>query len=240
MADRDPNTERGAPNSPETDVSPAERRKMSTAHTVRRARRVGRPVGTLSRHQGEDVGPGVSATIAALHGGAGRTRDEQDAYFEGVARARYIIRRTFRIFDEVARQADLEPLQHQALIQIVGGGVTEGPLPVSRIADRLDVTSAFASRLVQELEHKGLVQRRASEKDRRVILVDATSEGREVLLRVSEGLRRHVGYFHSQLTEEDRAAALTVMAFYVGVPLVESDVDAVISLVRSAVDADRG
>ena len=196
-------------------------------------------MGTLSRNHGEGVGPGVAATINALNGGAGGSPEEHDAYFEGVARARYIIRRTFRIFDQVAREADLEPLQHQALIQVVGGGVTEGPLPVSRIADRLDVTSAFASRLIQELEAKGLVVRRPSEVDRRVILVEATEAGRTCLLRVSEGLRRHVTYFHSQLSEEDRAAALTVMAFYVGVPLVESDVDAVISLVGSAVNADR-
>lgn len=202
-------------------------------------RRMGRPVGTLSRDNGEGAGPGVAATIAALNGGAGGTTEEHDAYFEGVARARYIIRRTFRIFDEVARRSGLEPLQHQALIQIVGGGVTEGPLPVSRIADRLDITPAFASRLVQELQAKGFVERRPSENDRRVIHVEATDDGRALLLKVSEGLRRHVTYFHSQLGEEDRAAALTVMAFYVGVPLADADVDAVISLVRSAVDADR-
>jgi len=188
----------------------------------------------MSADDGEGVGPGVTATIAALNGGAGGTEDEHDAYFEGVARARYIIRRTFRIFDEVARRSGLEPLQHQALIQVVGGAVTEGLLPVSRIADRLDVTPAFASRLVRELEGMGLVERRPSQLDRRVILVEATAEGRARLLTVSEGLRRHVTYFHSQLTDEDRAAALTVMAFYVGVPLVETDVDAVISLVRSA------
>lgn len=218
---------------------PGRSREATEPGTRAMARRMGRPVGTLSRGDGVDVGPGVAATIAALNGGAGGTPAEHDAYFEGVARARYIIRRTFRIFDEVARQFELEPLQHQALIQIVGGGVTEGPLPVSRIADRLDVTAAFASRLVQDLETRGYVERHPSGSDRRKILVEATAEGRSCLLRVSEGLRRHVTYFHSQLSEEDRAAALTVMAFYVGVPLVESDVDAVIGLVKSAVEADR-
>ena len=229
----------GAPIDPDSVVDRPTRRRMSSAGPIGTTLRVGRPVGTLSRDTGDGVGPGVAATIAALNGGAGGTKVEHDAYFEGVARARYIIRRTFRIFDEVARGANLEPLQHQALIQIVGGSVTEGPLPVSRIADRLDVTAAFASRLVQDLEAKGFVQRKPSTSDGRVILVEATEPGRECLLRVSEGLRRHVTYFHSQLSAEDRAAALTVMAFYVGVPLVDADVDAVMSLVGSALNADR-
>ena len=185
------------------------------------------------------VGRGIAATISALRGGAGGTPAEVDAYFEGVARARYIIRRTFRIFDEVARNSDLEPLQHQALIQILGGGVTEGALPVSRVAERLNVTPAFASRLVQELEAKDLVVRRASEVDRRVILVEATANGRRCLAKVSDGVRRDVSYFQSHLTEEDRAAALTVMAFYVGVPLNDDDLESIRSLVQSAVHAQR-
>lgn len=193
----------------------------------------------LSVRKPGQVGRGVAATISALRRGAGGTPAEVDAYFEGVARARYIIRRTFRIFDEVAHNSELEPLQHQALIQIVGGGVTEGALPVSRIAERLNVTSAFASRLVQELEAKRLVVRRPSEVDRRVILVEATQDGRRCLAKVSDGVRRHVSYFQSHLSEEDRAAALTVMAFYVGVPLDDDDVESIRSLVQSAVQAQR-
>lgn len=201
-------------------------------------RNVGRAVARLSVRNTGQVGKGVRATMLALRrGAAGRPRDV-DAYFEGVARARYIIRRTFRIFDDVARDAEVEPLQHQALIQILGGGVTEGPLPVSRIADRLDVSSAFASRLVQELEGKGLVVRRPSEVDRRVILVEATDEGRACLARVSDGVRRHVAYFQSHLTEEDRAAALTTVAFYVGVPLGDDDLECISRLVQSAMGAE--
>lgn len=193
----------------------------------------------LSVHNAAQAGRGVAATISALRRPAKGSPGQIDRYFEGVARARYIIRRTFRIFDEVARNAEIEPLQHQALIQIIGGGVTEGPLPVSRIAERLDVTSAFASRLVQELEAKGLVIRRPSDVDRRVILVEATAKGRRCLSTVSDGVRRHVSYFQSQLSDEDRAAALTVVAFYVGVPLNDDDLESISKLVRSAVEAER-
>ena len=41
-------------------------------------------------------------------------------YFHGVAEARYVIRRIFRIVDEQAKSAGLEPLEHQALIQLFG------------------------------------------------------------------------------------------------------------------------
>lgn len=203
------------------------------------SRSVGIAVARRSVRNPGRVGRGIAATINALRGGPGGTPVEVDAYFEGVARARYIIRRTFRIFDEVARNSDLEPLQHQALIQILGGGVTEGALPVSRIAERLNVTSAFASRLVQDLEAKELVVRRPSEVDRRVILVEATAHGRRCLTTVSDGVRRDVAYFQSHLTEEDRAAALTVMAFYVGVPLNDDDLESIRSLVQSAIHAQR-
>ena len=41
-------------------------------------------------------------------------------YFVDVAEARYVLRRVFRIAEEQAKAAGLEPLTHQALIQIYG------------------------------------------------------------------------------------------------------------------------
>src|SRR3954469_24016396 len=104
-------------------------------------------------------------------------------YFSGVAQARYVIRNILRIVDEQARTAELEPLQHQTLIQVFGASA---PLQVNDVAARLGVAPAFASRLVRELEEKGLVKRSASERDRRVTLVTVTEEGVRVLGEIDE------------------------------------------------------
>ena len=146
-----------------------------------------------------------------------RTRGFQ-AYFHGVAEARYVIRKVFRIVDEQAKRAGLEPLEHQALIQIFGA---PAPMRVIDLADRLDIPSAFASRLAKNLEEKQLVTRSRSESDRRSTHVDATDEARDVLAAIDEEVSVHVNYFQSQLRETERAAALGIFSFYVGASRVE-------------------
>lgn len=146
-----------------------------------------------------------------------RTRGFQ-AYFHGVAEARYVIRKVFRIVDEQAKPAGLEPLEHQALIQVFG---SPNPMRVIDLADRLDIPPAFASRLAKGLEEKELVTRSRSKTDRRSTYVAATDEARDVLAAIDEQAGLHVNYFQSQLRESERAAALGVFAFYVGASRVE-------------------
>jgi DNA-binding MarR family transcriptional regulator len=163
--------------------------------------------------------------------GAGRQRHLKE-YFRGIAQARYTVRRVFRIVDEQARRAGLDPLQHQALIQIFGAG--EAALRVNDVAERLDIAPAFASRLVRELAAKGLVSRDASDTDRRITLVSVSDAGRELLAQIDRDVHVHVTYFQSQLSEEERLAALVIFAFYVGVSLEDEDVKAFDAIVKNA------
>lgn len=135
-------------------------------------------------------------------------------YFHGIAEARHVVRKVFRIVDEQARQAGLEPLEHQALIQIFGS--PESHLRVNEVAERLDIAAAFASRLLRSLEKRGLVDRSASEHDRRITLVEVTPEGRQKLATIDEQVHVHVEYFQRQLDESARMAALGIFAFYLG------------------------
>lgn len=153
-------------------------------------------------------------------------------YFRGVARARYIVRRLFRIIDEQARRAGLDPLQHQALIQIFGAG--EELLRINDVAERLDIAPAFASRLTRELESKGYIERHSSDEDRRITLVSTSAAGQDKLTEIDQHVHIHVQYFHSQLSADERAAALTIFAFYVGVPLESGDVKTLTDLVATA------
>ena len=143
--------------------------------------------------------------------------NDSKTYFESVAHARYVMRRVMRIVDDQAKREQLEPLEHQALIQVYGAA--GGPVKVNELAERLDIVAAHASRLVRALETKGLVTRRRSDADRRVTLVEATDEGGDLLERVDRRVHLHVDVFKDQLSHHARSAAFRIFSFYVGVPV---------------------
>ncbi len=154
------------------------------------------------------------ALAAWAQSGQGGITD-QKAYVQAVATARYVIRKVVRIVDDVAREYGFDPLAHQALIQIFGAG--DQPLAVNQLAERLDIVPAFASRLVRDLEGRGLVRRERVDEDRRMIRVMATPEAGPVLAEINELVQAHAELFHRQLTDDQRQAALVVFAFFVGV-----------------------
>ena len=147
-------------------------------------------------------------------------------YVHGIAQARYVVRKVFRIVDEEARKWGVDSLEHQMLLQLFGGGVSG--LTVSALAERLDIAAAFGSRLIKALEVKGYVQRRRSEEDRRVTRVIVTEKGEELLRTVDKSVHMHVEYFQTQLTADQRLAALAIYAFYLGLG-ADSHVGAAIS-----------
>lgn len=145
--------------------------------------------------------------------GPGRHERFRD-YINAVAEARHIIRKMLRIVEEQAKQQGLDPLEHQALLQIYAAD--NHAVPVSRVAERLDIAPAFASRLIRGLEEKGLVTREQSTQDRRVTFVTATDAGVEILRRVDASVHHHAQYFRSQLSDDARESALATFVFYLG------------------------
>ena len=156
------------------------------------------------------------------------------SHVHNVAQARHVIRRIFRIIDEQARQLGLEPLEHQALLQIYGA--TGDTVSINRVAERVDIAPAFASRLIRALEGKGLVTRSQSQSDRRVTTVTATDEGVRLLQAIDDAIHMHVSYFQQLLPDGERFAALAIFAFYVG---LASD-SLVAEAIRSGVRAIEG
>jgi DNA-binding MarR family transcriptional regulator len=152
--------------------------------------------------------------MASREPGAAQNLDD---FFRGVAQARYVIRRIVRIVEEQAKRHGLDPLEHQALLQLYGSD--SHALQASRLAERLDVPAAVVSRLVKQLESRGLVIRDKSSVDRRVTDVTVTEAGRQKCLTVWEQVEMHVDYFQKQLTDEQRHLALVVFGFYVGVDI---------------------
>src|SRR3954468_7871649 len=136
-------------------------------------------------------------------------------YFRGVAQARYVLRKVFRLVEEEAKRAGIDPLAHQALIQIYGSPA--GALKVKDVAERLDITPAFASSLVKALAIKELVATKKDKLDSRVNWVQVTKNGRDLLHRIDEQVQIHVDYFTRGLNSLETEAALSILMFYAGV-----------------------
>ena len=140
---------------------------------------------------------------------------EFHTYMHYVAEMRVVIRKVQKIIADCARRNGLEPLHHQALIQVYGA--PERRLSVGRLADNLNVSPALASRLVGELESERLARRLPSKEDRRATHVVATASGVQRLYDIVEDVHREVAAFNSRLLPEQRKAALEVFALYIGV-----------------------
>src|SRR5687767_11148722 len=60
----------------------------------------------------------------------------------------------------------------------------KGPLPLGEIRDRILVTGASTTYVVNKLEQRGLMRRRVSSEDKRVVFAEITPAGRELIREV--------------------------------------------------------
>jgi DNA-binding MarR family transcriptional regulator len=142
---------------------------------------------------------------------------DRSVYFRGVASARYVLRKVFRLVEEEAKRAGIDPLAHQALIQIYGS--EREALRVKELAERLDISPAFSSSLVKLLLAKQYVTRERDKKDSRAACVRVTKKGQDLLHRIDEQVHIHVDYFTRNLAPAETEAALSILMFYAGVSL---------------------
>ncbi|MGI5836978.1 MAG: MarR family transcriptional regulator [Chloroflexota bacterium] len=98
---------------------------------------------------------------------------------------------------QVARSLDwagLELTMPQLKVLFLAGGAE--PMPAGKIARALGMTLSTATGVVDRLVNQGLIQRLENPNDRRIVLLQATPAGAELLERLlSAGLR----YFHEIL-----------------------------------------
>lgn len=111
--------------------------------------------------------------------------------YEALAEIRYRIRCFLNFSEASARGVGLEPQQHQLLLAV--RGLKEGVSPtIGRIAERLQVQHNTAVELVRRCVDKGLVVKRASERDRREVLIELTSAGMRVLEKLALAHRKEL------------------------------------------------
>jgi len=111
-----------------------------------------------------------------------QTRPEPD--FKAMAELRYQIRRFLRFSENAARQAGIEPQQHQLLLAVRGLPGNLKPT-IGVLAERMQLQHHSTVELVDRLADRGFLLRLRAADDRRQVLVKLTSDGEEFLAKLS-------------------------------------------------------
>jgi DNA-binding MarR family transcriptional regulator len=111
-------------------------------------------------------------------------RDLRPGEYRALAELRYRIRRFLRFSEAAARDAGLEPQQHQLLLA-VKGMPAERVASIGDVADRLQLKPNSVDELVRRVEQRGLITTKRGESDRRQVIVSLTADGEEALRELS-------------------------------------------------------
>ena len=111
-------------------------------------------------------------------------RNKQAIDYRSLADFRYEIRRFLNFSERAAREAGIEPHQHQALLAIKGLPIGQ-KATVGALAERLQVKHHTAVELVNRLQAKKLIRRSRSGADRREVFLELTGRGERILWRLT-------------------------------------------------------
>ncbi|MBI3751367.1 MAG: MarR family transcriptional regulator [Chloroflexi bacterium] len=83
-----------------------------------------------------------------------------------------------------------------------------GPLPMSRLAESLDISVASMTGVIDRMEKRGLVERRHDAEDRRVVLVHPASGASQLFTDIDGRRRAGLAKVLDHLSDEDLEALL--------------------------------
>ena len=104
--------------------------------------------------------------------------------FLAMAELRYQIRRFLRFSENAAREAGIEPQQHQLLLAVKGLPKNRKPT-IGVLAERMQLQHHSTVELVDRLADRGFLLRLRATDDRRQVLVKLTHDGEELLKKLS-------------------------------------------------------
>jgi DNA-binding MarR family transcriptional regulator len=104
--------------------------------------------------------------------------------FKAMSELRYQIRRFLRFSEQAARQAGIEPQQHQLLLAVRGLPAHLKPT-IGVLAERMQLQHHSTVELIDRLVDRGLLCRLRATDDRRQVLVKLTRDGEEFLQTLS-------------------------------------------------------
>jgi MarR family transcriptional regulator, organic hydroperoxide resistance regulator len=110
---------------------------------------------------------------------------------------------------EVLKPHGLSPTQYNVLRILRGAGA--GGLPCGEIAERMIAKDPDVTRLIDRLAKQGLVERRRSEADRRVVQVVITERGRKAIAPLDEAIAEHHKHRLGHLERADLVKLLALL-----------------------------
>lgn len=113
---------------------------------------------------------------------------------EALSEFRFRLRRFLRFSEDAARAHGITVLQYQALLHTQGFPGREWA-SISEIAERLQAQPHGVVALISRCEEAGLVKRRTSTADRRLVEVHLLPEGRKKLQALAKEFAEHVSEF---------------------------------------------
>ena len=87
----------------------------------------------------------------------------------------------------------------------------DGPTPMSRLAEQLQMGFSNVTGIVGRLEERGVVTRVHDQDDRRMVLASLTPAGTEMLKQVEETRLAHMRQLVEALTAEEQASVLIAL-----------------------------
>lgn len=134
-------------------------------------------------------------------GRSARASPDQVAAWQAMARA---VSATGRLIGAGLAGSELDASDHDVLITLAQGPA-DGLRP-TELAARVLLTKSGMTRLLDRLEERGLIERRACATDRRGQLVALTRKGRYLLARATPGALRALAATLAPLSASDLAA----------------------------------
>ncbi len=128
---------------------------------------------------------------------------------KGLSGFRYALRRFLAASEKISRAGGVTQQQYQALLAIKTADA--GEMSMSDLAEQLLLTHHAAVQMVDRLAKAGLAERRASGKDRRVVLLHLTPQGgalvEDLAARHLEEMQREAPRLKRSLNQLTRLAA---------------------------------
>jgi DNA-binding MarR family transcriptional regulator len=109
--------------------------------------------------------------------------------------------------ETMARHGCLRAVSHTTL-HVLMLLETEPRIPMSRLAEQLDVSLPNLTGIVGRMEERRLVERVRDEHDRRVVLVRPTSAGRAAVQEADATRQKHLAVILEAMTPEQQATCL--------------------------------
>ncbi len=113
-----------------------------------------------------------------------------------------------RNMTKLVSQEGLTQAQFQALRVIA----KYGPTPMKTISDKMSVSAANITGIVDRLESKGLIERMARREDRRASIIELTPKGRRIQEEVAKKYARFVQKALQRFTPEEQETLRSLLA----------------------------